>query len=210
MEIEWASHKGPVPHPDKPLTFDEFMKYMRPDKINPNNYYSNIISNPYNSSYQSSCSSLSTSSSLSNSFSVPYSSNNSNNGQLSFGRFQSSENSPSTSPLSLSSSSLTSASPIITSKTQEPSPYSSPSSSLSIPSAPSLSTQSSSVSLPLSQHDDSGACCVCKSARANVLVRNCKHLCLCSECSSQLETQKYKTCPLCNTPFKRLEQIFLS
>ena len=51
---------------------------------------------------------------------------------------------------------------------------------------------------------DGRTCVVCCDARSCVVLRPCKHLCMCDACAEKVET-----CPICRTKIEEREQIFV-
>jgi alpha-L-arabinofuranosidase len=58
------------------------------------------------------------------------------------------------------------------------------------------------------KNDQGNLCCVCIDEIKNILILPCRHVCICSNCITEL-MKKQKTCPMCRTFIDRYEKIFV-
>uniref|UniRef100_A0A6A7FZT5 von Willebrand factor type A domain containing protein n=1 Tax=Hirondellea gigas TaxID=1518452 RepID=A0A6A7FZT5_9CRUS len=70
---------------------------------------------------------------------------------------------------------------------------------------PPSSSSSSTSSAPMGQdQEDATTCCVCLTNAKNILLRPCRHVCLCDECAP-----KVQKCPLCSEVITKRTKVYL-
>jgi hypothetical protein len=78
----------------------------------------------------------------------------------------------------------------------------------SLANAGEAATRAQSEMARLAAIAESGMCVICLGNKANMLVLDCKHLCLCQECHATVGETLTK-CPLCQDPIQRLLLVYL-